>query len=183
MYRWGVAWNPDSVDENGRPWERQRLSVRCWVRVQCSQIFVFCQGGMQVMANMKCSLSGLSLGSGSPYLFGLDSQGGLPCSAAWPREPCCGVWGRGPRRGWWCWGLGAPGFLISASSAKRCASRDRWQSRWALSVLGTPPNIMGKSWGSALVSRVLLECPVLPNRNSSHTANLGFRTRLGVSEP
>lgn len=73
MYRWGVAWNPDSVDENGRLWERQRLSVRCWVRVQCSQIFVFCQGGMQVMANMKCS--GLSLGSGSPYLFGLDSPG------------------------------------------------------------------------------------------------------------
>lgn len=32
MYRWGVAWNPDSVDENGRPGERQRLTVRCWVR-------------------------------------------------------------------------------------------------------------------------------------------------------
>ena len=171
------------MDENGRLWERQRLSVLCWVRVQCSQIFVFCQGCMQVMANMKCSLSALSLRSGSPYLSGLDSQAGLPFSAVWPCEPRCGVWGWGPRRGWWCWGLGIPGFLISTSSAKQLVSWDRWQSCWALSVLRTPPNIMGKSWGSVLVSRVLLECPLLPACNSSHTDNLSFPTQLGVSEP
>ena len=41
----------------------------------------------------EVSLSALSLRFESPYLSGLDSQAGLPCSAVWPSEPHCGVWG------------------------------------------------------------------------------------------